>query len=257
MIIPKQKDFPRKGELVIAKIINVGPYSAFAELENYDHKGMIHISEVSSGWVRDIRRHVKKGDVVVLKVLDVNEKNGHISLSLKRVNKKQKYEKLREQKMEQRAMKMLEFAAEKLGKTVEEAYDEIGKKIREELGTLFAAFKESLRNPEKLRAHGIPEKWIKAIRDVAEKNITQKEFELKAKLDVISYDPNGLDAVKKTLQEAEKLGLSVSYVSSPTYLVKYVTKDAKKGEKIFMNNLEKIIKFGKNLNAVVSFERIN
>jgi len=65
MKMPKQPGFPRQGELVIAKVVNVGPYSAFAELEDYEHTGMIHISEVSSGWVRDIRRYVKTGDTVI------------------------------------------------------------------------------------------------------------------------------------------------------------------------------------------------
>jgi len=256
MKIPKQPGFPRQGELVIAKVVNVGPYSAFAELEDYEHTGMIHISEVSSGWVRDIRRYVKTGDTVVAKVLRVNEENGHISLSLKRVGKKQEHDKLREQKLEQRAMKMLEFAAKELGKNIEQAYKEIGQKLRDELGTLFAAFKEALKNPDKLKARGIPDEWVKAITDVAEKNITQKEFEFKAKLDVTSYGTDGLGAVKQTLKKAEDMGMSVSYISSPTYLVKYTTKDAKKGEKDFQENLEKVSDFGKSVNAAVSFERI-
>ncbi|MCD6381620.1 MAG: S1 RNA-binding domain-containing protein, partial [Candidatus Aenigmarchaeota archaeon] len=62
------KKIPSKGELVVCRITRVNPHSAFAYIEDYDREGMIHISEVASGWIKDIKNHLKVGQIAVTKV---------------------------------------------------------------------------------------------------------------------------------------------------------------------------------------------
>ncbi|HID47317.1 MAG TPA: S1 RNA-binding domain-containing protein, partial [Methanococcaceae archaeon] len=104
-----RKDFPEEGELVIGTVVDVKPYGAFVQLLEYPNReGMIHISEVSSGWVKNIRDHVKRGQRVVAKVMRVDKKKGHIDLSLKRVTEQQKKAKIQEWQRFQRAEKLLQ-----------------------------------------------------------------------------------------------------------------------------------------------------
>lgn len=228
---------PSAGELVVCRITRVNPNSAFALLTEYGIEGMIHISEISSGWVRDIRDHIKVGQEFIAKVTRVDE---HISLSLKRVDEKEEKRKMKEYNLDQKAEKMLEIVAKNLDKNLEQAYGEVGYSLQENFGSLFEGFKKAMKNPELLKDRGIKEEWIKPIKEIAEKSIEQKEFEFSAKLLIKTYKPDGINIIKNILTEAEKLGLEIKYISAPEYLARYKSNDAKKGESEFLKMLNKI-----------------
>ena len=234
--MPKRRGPPAPGELVICKITRINPNSAFADLMEYGTSGMIHISEVASGWIRDIRRFLKPEQDVVAVVLRAEP----LSLSLKRVNKNQKAAKMKEYNLEKRAEKMLEFASQKLGKNLQQGYDEIGFGLQERFGSMYEAFKTILTNPEKVQKLLSPE-WFDAVKEIAEKSIEQKEFEFSANLSVRSFAPDGIRVIKDVLKKADTLKLEVQYIAAPKYLVKYRTKDPKKGSKEFVEALEKLI----------------
>ncbi|MBU7031576.1 MAG: S1 RNA-binding domain-containing protein, partial [Theionarchaea archaeon] len=67
----KIQEFPEVGDLVIGTVSDVFPYGAFVKLDEFDKVGMIHIKEISSAWVKNIRNHVREGQKVVTKVLKV------------------------------------------------------------------------------------------------------------------------------------------------------------------------------------------
>ena len=235
--MPKKRGLPSVGEMVICKVVKINPHSVFAQIEEYDAEGMIHISEVSSGWIRDIRQHIKVGQEIIAKVL--RTENG-IALSIKRVNPRQRTQKMKEFKLEQRAEKMLELAAQSLNKTLDQAYEEVGFMLQEKFGTLYEAFRLSLQKIESLKKY-LPDEWINAIKEVAEKNIELKEFEFRAKLTLKTFKPGGISIIKNILSKAVESGLEIKYIAAPEYLVKYSTKDAKKGEREFSEKVEKLV----------------
>lgn len=75
----------KKGEIVYGKITNILGYGAFVSVGEYD--GLVHISEFSDNYVRDIYDYVRVGQQVKLKVLDVDEGNKKLRLSYKFLNK--------------------------------------------------------------------------------------------------------------------------------------------------------------------------
>ena len=246
----KRRGLPQPGELVIVKISKINPHSAFAYLEEYGTEGMIHISEVSSGWVKDIRNFVKVGQTGVAKVMRIED--NHISLSLKRVDRNQENNKTKEYRLNQRAEKMLQMTAQAMKKTLDKAYEEVGFDLQDSFGSLYEGFKAALVNPQLLKERGVPEKWIEQMKIVAERTIVQKEFEFKARLFVKTYKPNGINIIKKILSAAEEDGLEVKYIAAPEYLVKYKSMNAKKGEREFVEKLEKL----KSKDVEASFETI-
>ncbi len=246
----KKKGLPQQGELVICKISKINPHSVFVYMEEYDREGMVHISEISSGWVKDIRQYVKQGQTRVGKVVRID--GDHISLSLKRVDKKQENNKTKEYRLNQRAEKMLELVAKQLGKTLEQAYEEVGFKLQDTFGSLYDGFKISIQTPEVLVENDIPKAWVDQIRAIAEKSITQKEFEFRARLHVKTYKPAGVNIIKKLLAAAEGSGLKIQYIAAPDYMVRYSSMNAKKGEKEFLEKLENI----KSGDAEISFEMV-
>jgi translation initiation factor 2 subunit 1 len=234
--MPRRRGQPSQGEVVVAKIVKLNPNSAFAQLLEYGGEGMIHISEVASGWIRDIRHFIKQDQEVVALII----RKDPLSLSLKRVNPRMRDAKLKEYNLEKRAEKILEMASQKFGKTLDQGYEEVGFMLQERFGSMYAAFKESLSKPEKLEK-ALPKEWFDAIYEVAQKSIEQKEFEFRAKLFLKSYAPDGISEIREILKKVERAKMDVHYIAAPQYLVKYHTRDPKKGTREFTDKLNKIV----------------
>ena len=125
----KKEGFPEEDELVMCTITKVQFHSVFAQLDEYDKSGMIHISEVSPGRIRNIRDFVKEGKKVVCKVLRVSPEKGHIDLSLRRVGETQRRNKVDELKQEQKAEKILEFVAKDLNVPLKKLFEDVTNSI--------------------------------------------------------------------------------------------------------------------------------
>jgi len=232
----RKTGMPKRGELVVCKIIDINPNSAFAELIEYRKKGMIHVSEIVKRWVRDIREFLKIGQIVVCVVLNVEGE--HIYLSIKKVRESDKKSKLNEFKRESKIEKTLEIIAKKMGKTLDEMYDEVGYKLQEEFGSFVKAFEIAAKNPSLLKQKGIKEKWVKEIVEAAKRMKTEKTHEVIIELNLMSYKPDGIKIIKNLLKRIENNGFEVRYVSAPVY---YMIGRGK-NEKNILEKMEKIAK---------------
>ena len=74
------------GSILEGKVVSVMPFGAFVDIGN-KQSGLVHISELSSRYVKDINDCVKKGDTVKVKVIKIDE-SGKISLSMKQAEEK-------------------------------------------------------------------------------------------------------------------------------------------------------------------------
>ncbi len=85
-----------EGAIVSGKITGLTDFGAFVELEG-GKTGMIHISEVASNYVKDIREHVSVGQEVKAKIISVSPE-GKISLSIRKLNDQPKEKEQRPQR---------------------------------------------------------------------------------------------------------------------------------------------------------------
>lgn len=74
------------GDIVEGKVTGLTAFGAFVKITSGE-VGMVHISEVASSYVKDIKEHLKEGQDVKAKVLSINEA-GKISLSIKQAEPK-------------------------------------------------------------------------------------------------------------------------------------------------------------------------
>ncbi len=74
----------KKGDIAIGRITGIQSYGAFMQFEN-GQQGLIHISEISSRFVKNVGDFVKIGQPYRVKVIEVDEKNDYLKLSLKQV----------------------------------------------------------------------------------------------------------------------------------------------------------------------------
>lgn len=70
------------GAILEGKVTGITNFGAFVELPDKS-TGMVHISEVSNSFIKDIHEKLNENDTVTVKVIDINEK-GKIALSIKK-----------------------------------------------------------------------------------------------------------------------------------------------------------------------------
>lgn len=72
----------RIGQIVEGTITGIQPYGAFVSLDE-ETSGLIHISEISEGFVKDVNHFVHVHDRVKVKIIDFDKSTHQARLSLK------------------------------------------------------------------------------------------------------------------------------------------------------------------------------
>ncbi len=81
-----------EGSIQTGKVTGIQPYGAFVALDD-NTQGLVHISEIAHGFVKDIHEYLKIGDEVTVKILSVDEQTGKIGLSIRAVQEPPKQNK--------------------------------------------------------------------------------------------------------------------------------------------------------------------
>lgn len=78
-----------KGRIIRGTVSGIESYGVFVSCDDY-YTGLIHISEISHGFVKNITDFVNIGDIIFVEILDVDEELGHLRLSIKNIDYKKK-----------------------------------------------------------------------------------------------------------------------------------------------------------------------
>lgn len=70
------------GNIVEGKVTGIKPFGAFVALDE-KKQGLVHISQVAHGFVKDINDILAVGNEVKVKIMSVDEDTGKISLSIR------------------------------------------------------------------------------------------------------------------------------------------------------------------------------
>lgn len=259
-LVIRRSGFPSRGEIVIGTVTRVMDFGAFVSLDEYEgREGLVHISEVAPGWIKDIRDHVKKGQKVVCKVLDINPKRGHIDLSIKDVNERQRREKLQEWKSEQRAFKWLEIAGENAGVSFEEL-EKIGKKLIKKYDSIYGVFEEIAYEGYEVISKITGEKLAKAMAELAREHIKPSRVKVRGFFELKSFAGDGVERIKKALEVIRKyseddVNVEVEYVGAPKYRVVVESEDYKTAENVLKKVVSDVTKAMKKLGGEANFVR--
>tara|TARA_Y100000310_G_scaffold241784_1_gene245892 strand:+ start:57805 stop:58587 length:783 start_codon:yes stop_codon:yes gene_type:complete len=255
----QKKGFPEEDELVMCTVTKVQFHSVFANLDEYGKGGMIHISEVSPGRIRNIRDFVKEGKKVVCKVLRINTERGHIDLSLRRVTETQKRKKVDGIKQQQKSEKILEFVSKDLKLDVKELYEKITKNISEKYESLYDFFQQIVTDSDAIKDADLDAKTAKKLEEAVKSRIKEVSVKIEGKLKLTSYAGNGVDIVKEALGKAEESGkenLSIKYLGAGIYGVIATAKDYKEAEKLIKESSEKALNHVRENEGEGEFERV-
>lgn len=74
-----------KNEIVEGHVTGIEDYGIFIGLDEY-YSGLIHISEISDDYVRNIGSYVNIGETIKVRVLESDDETCHVKLSIKDIN---------------------------------------------------------------------------------------------------------------------------------------------------------------------------
>ncbi len=220
-------NFPELGELVVATITKIMPYGVFCRLEEYNIDGFVHVSELSSTWVKNIRSIVKEGQRVVLVVINVERQKNQVDLSLKKVSENDRKRKMESFTRERKSLKMLERVGVVLSKKQE--VRSVAEKLSKDYGDLYTAL-EKIRlgdSPE------IPKQWLEELEKITRAEFKERKVTVKARLELKSMEGDGVEKIKKLLKSVQAAGGDVVYLGAPNYMVSKDFSNHKEGDKFY------------------------
>ena len=256
-MVKSRTPFPKEGDFVMGRVVEIQHQYVYVDLIDYEGlpseqcaRGLIHISEVSSRWIKNMRNYVRINQLIVVRVLKVTPEKGHVDCSLRRVNSAQKDSVKKERKFAMRYENLLEFLSEETGMSLEELYEKIGFPILDKYRSYQEALDDLKENGEKILdefkdiSDEIKKKYLKII----DENVEISTVNIIGKIKLSFIDENGIEHIKDTLLDALKIvenpkdtrKIDISYIATPFYRLEIVSKDYIDAEGILSDVIEVI-----------------
>ncbi len=198
----EEVEFPERGELVVATVKEIKRFGAYLELDDYGIKAYLPISEVSSRWVRNISDVIRVGEKIVVKVLRIDYRTRMVDVSLKEVSQRERDRVLRQWKRDQRGIQIISEMIDELGLDAEEVEEKLVPLV-EKQPTIYDALEQIVIDPSWLDKLGFKDKK-KEILEFLSKRVTPKKYVYEARFRAFHIGKNGVDVLKKNLEEIEK-----------------------------------------------------
>ncbi len=252
----KKTGMPEEGDLLLCTVSKIYYNSVFVNLDEYPGKsGLIHISEIAPGRIRNIRDYVIEGKKIVCKVLRIDKEKGHIDLSLRRVGESQRREKVDELKQEQKAEKIIEHLSNEIKQDTQTLYETLSSKICSVYPTLFSCFQAVALGETSLEKLGIDKAIAKPLTELITLRIKPPKVEITGIFSIKSYEPEGLALIKHALEKGLKKTKTVmKYLGAGRYYLTVTAADYKEAEILLREIVDAITK-DLNKSAEVKFER--
>jgi len=192
--------YPEIGEIIKCTITKIYGNTTFVHLDEYDKEGVLTISEIAPGRIRNLRDHVMEDKVIICKVLRVDEASKRIDVSLRRVPVPVMKDKQEELKKEEFADKLYQDIAKKLGITKDILFEKTYEPIFEDYPTVFECMYEIMLDNKKAEIFTKLDKkeqqlFIETIND----KIKPEEIVFKKTFKITSLEEEGATLIKNAI----------------------------------------------------------
>lgn len=253
----KRQGYPVEDEIVLCRVSKIYPNSVFVDLLEYNNlSGIIYLSEVAPGRIRNLRDFVSDGRQIVCKVLRIDHQKGHIDLSLRRVNSTERQAKLDEIKLELKSESLVKNLSKKMNKTFDELYRQITSTVFKEYSHLYLFFKDIVVGTVNLEKLGLDKKLAEELTAAAIEKFKPKKIVLKGEIKFQTYAPDGVEKIRSILLVVEKLSPTIKlfYLGAGRYKLSIEDFDYKPAEKTF-KLVQKVVENFNDKLSTASIER--
>ena len=243
----ENQDMPEVGELVLALVTSMSSHGAKVVLEEYNNMyGFLHVSEIATGWVKNVSRFITVNQKVVLKVIRIDSARTEVDLSLRQVSGEDRKQKLLSIKRYDKSRSIFDTLQTK-AKLTEDQKNEYFDKVENQFGTVYSGLEELIRDRgEAFDKLGIPEKVVTELANISKSKISIPMVNVTGIIQVTTQDPDGINLIKSSMSQvlSNKAGkkVEISYLGSPKYKITVYSEDYKSAEKKLSSALEKIKK---------------
>lgn len=257
------EEWPDEGDLVVCSVKSVKENGAYLDLDGYPgREGFVFIGEIATGWVRNIRAHVREGQRIVAKVIGIKRDSNSITLSIKSVSEERRRGALQSWKNEQRATQIMKVAADRINWKKEDL-STISEEMKEAFGSLYGALEECAINESALEDAGFEGKWMAIVTELAIENIVPPFVEIRGQFEIKVWGQEGVEAIKLALEAAEKCAdgleevvLTCHYDGAPNYRVDIKAPDYPSAESIWEDAQEAAKKQIETVDGSIVIERL-
>ncbi len=228
---------PERGDIVLCTVREITSHGIYVDLDEYNGmNGFLHISEISTGWVRNIDRVAKVGQKLVLKVVRAEKSRREVDLSLRQVTNEERRNKLIEWKQKEKAMTILSMVKKKLAMD-DKQFSELISKLLGEHGTLYDALEDAAKKGEKTFASmDLPADLVNEMVTAAREKIASPKYEVGSIVEMSSNAADGILQIKKALAAGTGAStaaeIKMTYVGAPRYRVRVTADDYKQADKV-------------------------
>lgn len=231
----------KRGELIVAEIKEIHPNSIELKIIDSGKKGFLNVSNIPGLWIRDLKKSMKKGQLIVGKIINIDHL---IELSLKGVSKQDKERKLKEYSLETKSVRLFRKVCEESGISPKLVENEI-KRIKDSYGNVYRAL-ELIRKGDKVEL----DKPFEVV--YSRFSVGVKTYEFKGELELHSNSGKGLEEIKESLSGLKDA--NATYIGNTKFLLKLTTTNPKQGQKNLLEEAEKVITRIKKVGGIGEFK---
>lgn len=242
------QEWPEVGELVLAFTRKVTKHGVNVILEEYeDMPGFLHISEVATGWVKNIGRFITVNQKIVLKVTRVNEGRGEIDLSLRQVGTEERKKKLISIKRYDKSSAIFDSMQMKL-KITDDDKENYFQMVEDEFEFAYNGLESLVKNGESaFKNLDMPDKIVDMLKTISKDKIIIPLVSVTGTMEITSLEADGVNLIKRILTDINKTksktnNVEIYYLGAPKYKITAFSEKYKKAEKILASSVEKIEK---------------
>mmetsp|Transcript_16157 Transcript_16157/g.31223 ORF Transcript_16157/g.31223 Transcript_16157/m.31223 type:complete len:322 (+) Transcript_16157:204-1169(+) len=222
-----EEQFPALEECVMVQVKSIAEMGAYVSLLEYNNiEGMILLSELSRRRFRSINKLIRVGKLEVAMVIRVDREKGYIDLSKRRVSKEdiikceERYSKGKE------VNSIMRHLAETTGSNLLELNEKIAWPLaKAPYQNTHQAFRMAINDPEKVFGGlDVDPTIISQLMTVVRRKMTPKPIKIRADIEVVCYQPEGIDAIIAALKageatEKEGKGIKIKLIAPPRYVM--------------------------------------
>ncbi|MFW6009628.1 MAG: S1 RNA-binding domain-containing protein, partial [archaeon] len=198
-----KEGYPNSGEIVLCTVRKIYGNTTFVTLDEYEKEGVLTISEIAPGRIRNLREYVVENKKIVCKVLRVDQKGRRIDVSLRRVPVPIMKEKLEKIKKEEYSQRVYQEAAEKIGISIEKLFEKTYEPIFENYEMIFEALYDIMLDNSKIDIFNNLTPQEKTILiEIINNRIKPEEIVFKQKFHMNSQEENGIEDIKSLIKES-------------------------------------------------------